>query len=59
MAAFFFGAGVIPLASFLSLFFEDVYGMGPVGRGFIVLLRGAGGAVGLLIGARLARKLQT
>ena len=33
VAAFFFGAGVIPLASFLSLFFEDIYGMGPVGRG--------------------------
>jgi branched-chain amino acid transport system ATP-binding protein len=58
-AAFFFGAGVIPLASFLSLFFEDIYGMGPVGRGFMVMLRGAGGAVGLLIGARLTRRLQT
>jgi len=59
VAAFFFGAGVIPLASFLSLFFEDIYGMGPVGRGFMVMLRGAGGAVGLLIGARITRKLQT
>ena len=58
VAAFFFGAGVIPLASFISLFFEDVYGMGPVGRGFMVLLRGAGGAVGLLIGARITRRLQ-
>ncbi len=59
VAAFFFGAGVIPLASFLSLFFEDIYGMGPVGRGFMVMLRGAGGGVGLLIGARLTRRLQT
>ncbi len=59
VAAFFFGAGVIPLASFLSLFFEDIYGMGPVGRGFMVMLRGAGGAVGLVIGARATRKLQT
>jgi branched-chain amino acid transport system ATP-binding protein len=56
VAAFFFGAGVIPLASFLSLFFQDVYGMGPLGRGLIVLLRGAGGAVGLLIGSRLSRR---
>jgi branched-chain amino acid transport system ATP-binding protein len=58
ISAFFFGAGVIPLASFLSLFFEDIYGMGPVGRGTMVMLRGAGGAVGLLVGARLTRKLQ-
>ncbi|MGH2757964.1 MAG: MFS transporter [Actinomycetota bacterium] len=58
VAAFFFGAGVIPLAAFLSLFFEDIYGMGPVGRGFMVMLRGAGGAVGLLIGARVTRRLQ-
>ncbi|HYZ92144.1 MAG TPA: MFS transporter [Actinomycetota bacterium] len=59
VAAFFFGAGVIPLASFLSLFFEDIYGMGPVGRGFLVMLRGVGGAVGLVIGARFTRKLQS
>jgi ABC-type branched-subunit amino acid transport system ATPase component/predicted MFS family arabinose efflux permease len=58
IAAFFFGAGVIPLASFLSLFFDEVYGMGPFGRGMMVLLRGAGGAVGLLIGSRIARRLQ-
>jgi branched-chain amino acid transport system ATP-binding protein len=59
VAAFFFGAGVIPLASFLSLFFEDIYGMGPVGRGVIVMLRGAGGALGLVIGARITRRLQS
>ncbi len=59
VAAFFFGAGVIPLESFLSLFFEDIYGMGPVGRGFLVMLRGAGGAVGLVIGARITRRLQS
>ncbi len=58
IAAFFFGAGVIPLASFLSLFFDEVYGMGPFGRGMMVLLRGAGGAVGLVIGSRIARRLQ-
>jgi ABC-type branched-subunit amino acid transport system ATPase component/predicted MFS family arabinose efflux permease len=57
VAAFFFGAGVIPLASFLSLFFKDVYGMGPFGRGMIVLLRGVGGGVGLLIGSRLSRRV--
>jgi branched-chain amino acid transport system ATP-binding protein len=56
VAAFFFGAGVLPLAAFLSLFFEDIYGMGPVGRGFLVMLRGAGGAVGLWIGARATRR---
>ncbi|MEX2393879.1 MAG: MFS transporter, partial [Actinomycetota bacterium] len=58
VAAFFFGAGVIPLAGFISLFFEDIYGMGPVGRGTMVMLRGVGGAVGLLIGARVTRKYQ-
>ncbi len=58
VSAFFFGAGVIPLASFLSLFFEDIYGMGPVGRGSMVMLRGAGGAVGLVIGSRITRRFQ-
>jgi ABC-type branched-subunit amino acid transport system ATPase component/predicted MFS family arabinose efflux permease len=58
ISAFFFGAGVIPLASFMSLFFEDIYGMGPVGRGTMVMLRGAGGAVGLVIGAALTRRFQ-
>jgi branched-chain amino acid transport system ATP-binding protein len=58
VSAFFFGAGVIPLASFLSLFFEDIYGMGPVGRGSMVMLRGAGGAVGLLVGSRITRRFQ-
>ena len=58
VAAFFFGAGVLPLASFLSLFFQDIYGMGPVGRGFMVMLRGAGGAVGLVLGARVTRYFQ-
>jgi branched-chain amino acid transport system ATP-binding protein len=58
VSAFFFGAGVIPLASFMSLFFEDIYGMGPFGRGSMVMLRGAGGAVGLVIGSILTRRFQ-
>ena len=57
LAAFFFGSGVLPFASFLSLFFEEVYDVGPVGRGAIQALFGAGGALGLLIGARWSNRV--
>jgi branched-chain amino acid transport system ATP-binding protein len=57
LAAFFFGSGVLPFASFLSLFFEEVYDVGPVGRGLIQALFGAGGALGLLIGARWSNRV--
>ena len=57
LAAFFFGSGVLPFASFLSLFFEEVYDMGPVGRGTVQALFGAGGALGLLVGARWSNKV--
>ena len=57
LAAFFFGSGVLPFASFLSLFFEEVYEVGPVGRGVIQALFGAGGAVGLLIGTRWSNRV--
>ncbi|MFP5326616.1 MAG: ATP-binding cassette domain-containing protein, partial [Acidimicrobiia bacterium] len=40
----------------LSLFFQHVYGFGPVGRGFIQFVFGAGNVVGLIIGARMATK---
>lgn len=52
LAAFFFGSGVLPFATFLSLYFEDVYEVGAVGRGALQALFGLGGAVGLVLGAR-------
>jgi len=57
VAAFFFGSGVLPFNAVLSIFFEEVYGMGPVGRGFVQALFGVGGGIGLLYGTRVARRL--
>lgn len=56
LAAFFFGSGVIPFAGFLALFFEDVYGVGPIGRGWLQGVFGAGSAVGLFLGGRFGRR---
>jgi branched-chain amino acid transport system ATP-binding protein len=57
VAAFFFGSGVLPFTAILSLFFDDIYGVGPFGRGMIVAVFGAGGAVGLVIGSRLSNEV--
>ena len=56
VGAFFFGIAGLPLAEVLSLFFEDVYGYGPEGRGVVQFLFGAGEVVGLLVGVRFAAK---
>jgi MFS family permease len=56
-AAFLFGAGTIPLATLLNNFFHDVYHVGDKGRGYISLLYGLGGLIGILLGGRLATKM--
>ncbi|HET6794745.1 MAG TPA: MFS transporter [Acidimicrobiales bacterium] len=54
--AFFFGAGVIPFASYLSLYFKDVFHQGDAARGAFQTLFGAGGIIGLLLAQRLTRR---
>ena len=56
LGAFFLGIGALPIGQILALFFENVYDYGPVGRGMIQLVYGAGTVVGLPIGARLASR---
>lgn len=54
LGAFFLGVGYISIGQFLSLFFEDVYGYGALGRGMIQFVRGGGIVAGLLVGGQLA-----
>jgi ABC-type branched-subunit amino acid transport system ATPase component/predicted MFS family arabinose efflux permease len=54
--AFLLGIGAFQIANILSLYFEEVFRFGPVGRGFVQFVFGAGNVVGLLVGARLAGK---
>jgi MFS family permease len=56
VAAFFFGASTIPLNTVLSLFFEDVYGTGPFGRGVLIAVATVGTLIGLAVGAPLAER---
>ncbi|HXM55049.1 MAG TPA: MFS transporter [Candidatus Dormibacteraeota bacterium] len=55
-SATFFGAGLVVLASLLSLYFQDVWGYGPATRGAISALFGLGGLGGLLLGGHLGRQ---
>ncbi|MGH2386323.1 MAG: MFS transporter [Candidatus Limnocylindria bacterium] len=56
---FFFGIGILAFVQMLALFFEDVYGFGPLSRGFVSFMFGVGNVVGLFvaghIGTRYAR----
>ena len=54
LGAFFLGVGALQIGNILGIFFDRVYGVGPVGRGMVQLLFGAGNLVGLIFGARLA-----
>ena len=56
-ASFLFGAGTIPFATLLSNFYNDVYHVGPFGRGAIGALNGVGGLFGILGGGMLARRV--
>jgi predicted MFS family arabinose efflux permease len=49
-----FGVGLIAFGQMLSLFFEDVYDFGPLGRGAVTFVFGAGQVIGmLLVGRRI------
>lgn len=48
------GMAAVPAAVFMSLFFEDVYGFGALGRGVAQVVLGIGGAAGLLLAGRFA-----
>lgn len=56
LAAFFFGSGALSFGTFLSLFYGKVYHVGPGGRGLINSLFGVAGAIGLFVGAYLAKR---
>ena len=54
--AFLLGVGFFQIANILSLYFEEDFGYGPVGRGFVQFLFGAGTVLGLVIGSRMASR---
>lgn len=51
-----FGIGAMALVQMVSLFFEDVYGFGPFGRGFVSFIYGAGLTFGILAGGRIGAR---
>jgi branched-chain amino acid transport system ATP-binding protein len=53
LASVFFGAGLIPLAAYLPLFFEREFGLGPLARGAIGAANAACTFVGVQQGGRL------
>ena len=55
-AAAFFGGGVVAFVNLLSLFFQDVYDVGAVGRGAISAVFGLAGLVGIAVGGPLAQR---
>ncbi|MEA3020091.1 MAG: hypothetical protein QOI47_1615, partial [Actinomycetota bacterium] len=56
LGSFLLGIGLISIGSLLSLFFEKVYGFGPVARGGVQVAFGVGTVIGLIIGGRLANR---
>jgi MFS family permease len=56
VTAFFYGACTIPFNQMQSLFFEDVYGTGPFGRGVLIAVATGGTLIGLAIGTPLAER---
>ena len=55
LGSFFLGVA-LSIAQFLSLFFEEVYGWGPLGRGLAQFTLGAGVVTGLVIGGRASSR---
>jgi MFS family permease len=55
-----FGVGLVAFNQMLALFFEDVYGFGPLGRGAVSFVYGTGQVIGMVqagrIGLRFARE---
>jgi MFS family permease len=52
-ASIFFGAGLIPLAAYVSLYFERVFHLGPFERGLILAVNAAATFAGVQRGGRL------
>jgi branched-chain amino acid transport system ATP-binding protein len=58
-AAFLFGSGTLPFASYLNLFLKDVYDASSGERGLISFVFGIGSVVGLWLGGRWATRMTT
>jgi predicted MFS family arabinose efflux permease len=56
VGAIFLGAASFGIFGLASLYFEDEFGFGPEGRGFVQFVIGSGWFVGVLIGGRLASR---
>lgn len=54
LGGFLLGIAFIANAQLLSLFFENVHGFGPFGRGIVQFCFGTGTVIGILVGARAA-----
>ena len=50
---FFIGAGLVPLAFYVPIFLDRVFGVGELGRGMVVALNGAASFGGVVLSARL------
>ncbi len=53
----FIGAAFLPLVSFITIFYDTVFGVGPLGRGWIASLGSLATLAGLLLAGRLIRIL--
>lgn len=57
LAAFFFGSGTLPFATFLNLYLKHVFDLSPFGRGVVTAVFGGAGALGLVIGTKAISQL--
>src|SRR4051812_28836455 len=55
-AFFFIGAGLIPLAFYVPIYLERVFGVGELGRGIVVAINGAAAFTGVLASGRWTRQ---
>jgi MFS family permease len=53
---FVLGIGAVAFGQMLALYFEDVHGFGPLGRGFAAFLFGVGNVVGILGGGDISAR---
>jgi branched-chain amino acid transport system ATP-binding protein len=53
----FFGAGFLPLVTFLALFYSTVFGVGPFERGVIVSVGAVAGLAGLVVAGAVVKRL--
>jgi branched-chain amino acid transport system ATP-binding protein len=57
VAAFFFGSGTLPFATFLNLYLKHVFDLSSFNRGLITAVFGGAGALGLLLSTRAVTQL--